>query len=341
MSILKNKRFTLLHLLIFSLLVALLTFGLTDLWETKQHDNKLSSLSGTNSCKVDVKRLNGLKYIRPIMFEDHQCESEELLGLKQQVSQIIDRYKGTGDVNTASFYLRKCDNSDWTSLNEEEKFRPASLLKVPVLMAILKMNEDNPGFLDTRLKFEQEFTKAKNAAFTSKSIEVGKSYMVKELLVYMIKYSDNNATLLLENNMKLETFQKIFTDFGLPAFNPADKQYLISAKEYSFFMSAIYNAAYLTIKDSELAAELLIQSDFNQGIVKGLPPGTVVAHKFGEAGNDIEKQLHESAIVYLNDEPYLLTIMTKGRDNQKLAALIAEISQVIYFEMQRNAEATM
>lgn len=39
-------------------------------------------------------------------------------------------------------------------------------------------------------------------------------------------------------------------------------------------MKAIYNAAYLTINDSENAAELLTQCDFKDGIVKSLPPGT-------------------------------------------------------------------
>ncbi|MGV3696864.1 serine hydrolase [Flavobacterium sp.] len=338
MKFLKSKKFSLLHLIILSFAIALITFGLTDLWESN-HYKQLGSTNGSQ-CKIDVKRLNGLQYTKPIMFEDDMCESDELSGLKQRVSQIIERYRTSGDVNVASFYLRKCDNSDWTGLNDGERYRPASLLKIPVLMTILKMNEDNPGFLNKKLKFETEFEKMKNVAFTSKSIKLGESYTVKELLSYMIKYSDNNATLLLENNMELKVFRQIFEDFGLPSFNPGEKYY-ISAKEYSYFMSAIYNAAYLTIKDSEFAAELLTQSNFRSGIVKELPEHIKVAHKFGEAGNDQEKQLHESAIVYLNDNPYLLTVMTKGRDNQKLSELISEISQAIYLEMQNSAAAVM
>jgi beta-lactamase class A len=340
MNILRNRKFTLLHVLIFSVVAAIATFSLTDYRQAKNNNGHANIGSATTQCKNDITRLGGLKFIKPIMFEDDACESDELSGLKQKVSLIINRYQSSGDINTASFYLRKCDNSDWTSFNDEERYRPASLLKVPVLMTILKMNEDNPGFLNKSLKFETEFEKTKNIAYLSKSIELGKSYTVKELLIYMIKYSDNNATLLLENNMELGMFQKIFEDFGLPVFNPKDK-YFITAKEYSYFMSAIYNAAYLTIKDSEFAAELLTESNFKEGIVKGLPSGITVAHKFGESGNDVEKQLHESAIVYLNDEPYLLTVMTRGKETQKLAQLIAEISQAVYFELQNNGASTM
>ena len=102
-------------------------------------------------------------------------------------------------------------------------------------------------------------------------------------------------------------------------------------------MRAIYNAAYLTAEDSEYAGELLSQCDFKDGILSGLPPNTRVAHKFGESGNQIVKQLHESAIVYLYNQPYLLTVMTKGNDNKKLSLLIKEISQTVYNDMKNDA----
>jgi beta-lactamase class A len=56
-------------------------------------------------------------------------------------------------------------------------------------------------------------------------------------------------------------------------------------------------------------------------------------HKFGEAGNQFEKQLHETGIIYLNSNPYLLSVMTKGKDNAQLSKLIGEISAAVYLEM--------
>ena len=55
-----------------------------------------------------------------------------------------------------------------------------------------------------------------------------------------------------------------------------------------------------------------------------------MAHKFGESGTPVDKQLHESAIVYLDKKPYLLTVMTKGKDNASLSKLICEISSIVY-----------
>lgn len=327
MSLIKNKRFNIYHLFLFSGVVALATFGLTSFRDS----NKINEqAAGNNSpmCNFHIKRLSGLKYIRPIMFVDEECESDELAGARQQITEIINRYKMTEGVTSASVFIK--NHSGWTSTGDDEKYQPGSLFKVPVLITILKMNEKNPGFLNKVFTYDRQFVIEKNPAYASKSIQFGQSYTVKQLLEYMIKYSDNNATTLLESHMDLDIFKKIFEDFGLTVPKVDDKVYFISAREYSFFMRAIYNACYLTIDDSEYAAELLTQSGFTEGIAKGLPKGIILAHKFGESGDPIEKELHESAIVYSGNNPYLITVMTKGKENKNLSKLIAEISGTVY-----------
>ena len=91
---------------------------------------------------------------------------------------------------------------------------------------------------------------------------------------------------------------------------------------------------------SEIATKLLSQCDFKEGMLAGLPINTKVAHKFGESGTPQEQQLSESAIIYLNDNPYAITIMTKGKDYKQLPQIIKEISNATYQFMQQNAVAT-
>ena len=340
MSPFKTKKFNVYHLLLLSGLVAFATFCITDVWQKNKNTEQASAGSNSQLCKLNVKRLSGLKYIKPIMFADDDCESVNLQAVKQRISEIINRYKTAEGITSTSVYLRDFDNNEWTLINENEKYKPGSLLKVAVLITILKMNEENPGFLNKEILYNQSFAIDKSVAYINKSITIGQKYTVKELLNYMIQYSDNNATALLESNMKISIFKDLFTDLGLETPNEYSKEYLMTVNQYSYFMRAIYNAAYLTIKESEYAAEFLTKCEFKDGIIKGLPQGTLVAHKFGESGDLSEKQLHESAIVYLDGTTYLLTIMTKGKDNQKLLKLIAEISQAVYLEMH-NGEASV
>ena len=288
------------------------------------------------SCNYEVQRINGYQYIRPILFVDDKCQSDNLLPMKETVVSLIDNFKKSGTVNAASVYLRDISLNEWFAINDEESYKPGSLLKVPELITFLKMNEKQPGLLDRKITYSRAFDLKKKGLYLSKSIEVGHTYTIRELLTYMITYSDNNATQLLNDIIDVPTFQKTFTDLGLEAPDWNSSDYPITAKHYSMFLRALYNGCYLSSKDSEFATELLTHCDFKNGILNGLPSNTKIAHKFGEAGMATEQQLHESAIIYLQNKTYILTVMTRGTNPQKLPAVLSQISNVVYQAMSEN-----
>jgi beta-lactamase class A len=331
MSPILSKKLSIFYTLLLVVVSCIATFVITSFIKKNKNEvtNQEVSEAG-NSCKYKVKRLDGYSYIKPIMFVDDECEGDNLATSKQEINEIIENYKMMQGVISASVYIRDYNNGTWTTVNDELQYEPGSLFKVPILIAYLKMNEEKPGTLDKELSFEQPFAIDKNVAFHSKSIQLGHKYKIRELLKYMISYSDNNATALLNNNLKADVLTKLFADLNLEIPDIKAQHYYFTAKQYSLFMRALYNASYLSIDDSEFAAELLGTCDFKDGIVSGLPNGTKIAHKFGESGTPIEMQLHESAIVYIKDKPYLLTVMTKGKDNKTLAKLIGEISAIVY-----------
>jgi beta-lactamase class A len=316
------------------LILGTLTILATNKYDSYINDKKIEDLvSNTSSCDYTVKRLKGYNFINPLLFVDNSCESEVLNSIKQSLNNYIDTNKKTGDLIVASVYLKEFESNNWMAINENEKYNPGSLLKVPELITFLKMNEENPGLLNKEILFDHYEISDKKPVFLSKSIKIGHKYTIRQLLDYMIAYSDNNATILLNNNINLTTFKKVFTDIGLEAPDWKSGNYPISASDYSLFMRALYNGALLDFNDSEFATKLLSKCDFKDGIVKGLPANTKIVHKFGESGNANEKQLHESAIVYLNGKSYLLTIMTKGKDNKKLAEIISHISTLVFQDM--------
>ena len=296
-------------------------------------EKTLEAASGKTSetCLFDIKRLGGYDYIRPFLYADRPCQSEKLLPVKNQIENLINNYKLSGTINSASVYLRRLNQGEWISAGDAETFNPGSLLKVPELITFFKMNEKTPGLLDRKISYSTPLNIPKKVIFTSKSIELGKTYTIRELLYYMIAYSDNNATMLLNQRMDIGIFQKIFTDLGLPKPDLTQTDIPITAKDYSYFMRVLYSASYLNTEDSEYCTELLSHSDFVQGMLKGLPKDTKAAHKFGEAGDGINAYFSESGIIYIHNSPYLLTVMTKGKDNTILPVVISDISQKIYY----------
>ncbi len=85
---------------------------------------------------------------------------------------------------------------------------------------------------------------------------------------------------------------------------------------------------------SSRALELLTKTAFNDGLRAGVPENIEVAHKFGERilPNNIQ-QLHDCGIVYIPNKPYLLCIMTRGKDMHTLQGVIEEISSSVYAEV--------
>lgn len=286
------------------------------------------ALIETNPGHYKMGRLDGYKLIKPLMYAEQAEESTKYSDIKSQLTNYIDQLKNSQKLISASIYLKDFDQGEWMCINDTETYYPGSLIKVPGLISYLKMAEKNPQLLNKKLVFNSNGRSIPNQTFNSRQIQPGKEYTIRELLKYMISYSDNNATYLLNKNVDMAVFQKLFTDLNIPKFTKNNS--VITAKNFSIFLNVLFNASYLNRENSEFAVELLKECDFKLGMVKGLPLNTVVAHKFGEMGDDITRQLHESGLIYIHNTPYLLTIMTKGYDVKELPEIISTMSKMVY-----------
>lgn len=285
-----------------------------------------------DNCEYTISRLEGFKYTQPVYMAEPKFESQAFTGLKTSISDMLESYKAAGDLQYASVYVKDLNTNDWMDLNPEAQYHPGSLFKIITMTTLLKMAESNMSILDREVVYDEPMTPP-TQTFNSRAIEPGHKYKVKELIYYMIVYSDNNATMLLHKYMDVDLFQKIFTDLGLPKPDVHNNAYTLPVKEYSRFVSVLYDGSYLSIPSCEFAISLLCDSDFGLGVTKELPKTLRVAHKFGEAGHPGDREIHESAIVYLHGRPYLITIMTRGKEAVKLAEIIAHISKMTYDHM--------
>lgn len=277
-------------------------------------------------------RMNGFKLTNPLLLTAGGEESKRLRGIKIDLTSFIQDKKNSGEINSASVFLKSLDDDEWTCINDDEVYVAGSLMKIPTLMTFLKESEFKRGLLEKKIFYDQVPGDMSIQTFNTGSIETGKSYTIKELLEYMITRSDNHATMLLDKNLSFTQLNSMFEDLDLPTVNYDSRFYFVTASQYSRFLQVLYDATYLSAANSSFAMELLTHSTFTTGIAAGVPKGTKVARKFGEAGSDIpgESQLHESGIVFLDDQPYLITVMTKGMNVQKLPEVIAEISRRVY-----------
>jgi beta-lactamase class A len=260
--------------------------------------------------------------------------SSSLDDLRATLGGVIDSATAGGKVDAASVYFTQLDTGEWTEIDSDDGYVPASLMKVPVLMAYLKDAEQNPNLLLRQVTIETDPVpdEQQDIPPTSRVI-VGQIYTIEQLLRLMTSYSDNRALVLLMHSVNPTTLGAVLGELGIPIPAPAGG-YTITPRLYSRLFRILYNATYLSDEMSERALAMLGASDYGDGIVAGVDKGTRVAHKFGEANikrsdRSPGHELHDCGIVY-TDRPYLLCVMTRGGDVRELARLNADISRAAF-----------
>lgn len=282
------------------------------------------------------------RFTNPLLDCDIAAETlgdAHLRPFKRKLKEIIDGRIAAGDTTHVSVFVRHLDSGSSFGINSKELFAPASLLKVPLMMAWLKRAERNPAVLMQKFTFDgrRDLT-ATQSVKPRETLRPGVAYTVDDLLYRMLAYSDNNAWWLLLTNIDTKELDAIVADLDVnfdPAKAAGDS---ISVRAFSSFFRVLYNATYLNREMSEKALEYLSHMDFRDGIIAGVPIGVPVASKFGERTleNSGVRELHEFGIVYHPKGPYLIGIMTKGNDFGRLVTVLRDISFEVYGEMERQ-----
>jgi len=285
-------------------------------------------------------RLAGYQLINPLL----ECEGgdaaiggQELQSFKYKLTSFITDRKKDNWASHVSVYFRDMNNGLAIGIDDKEKFAPASLLKVPLMIAYLKWAEANPGLLTKKIAFSgMPDQSSMQTVKPIRSLQLGKSYTIDELLFSMIAYSDNNAYFLLFANIPVDVLHNVYTDLGLEVPRVREAKDFMSVSEYSAFYRILFNASYLNKDMSEKALAYLTEVDFKDGMVAGLSQGIVAAQKFGETtmGKQQEiKQMHDCGIVYYPGHPYLLCVMTRGESFAHLDDILRGISRIVYSEV--------
>lgn len=268
-------------------------------------------------------------FISPLLNckESDALQNSKNIDIESGLNSLIKNKLRNSWVNHVSVYFRDLNNWYRFGINEKETFTPASLTKVPTLIAVLKRSESENWFLDQSVKFSLPNIDY-NVHYKPKlEIESNKIYTIRDLLGYMIKYSDNNATQILRNILWRERFANTYKDLWVVS-NQSNE---IQVIDYASFFRILFNASYLNKDNSEYALDLLTQVDFNNWIVAWVPSEVAVSHKFGEYSlNEDSKQIHDCGIVYYSKHPYLICVMTRWNSYDNLEKMISDVSKSIF-----------
>jgi len=292
---------------------------------------KVPEQGNNNSLSIVRETNNKEEFIKPLLLAEVNAESPRFALLKAEMNKFIEQRKKKGDVQSISIYLRDLNSTSWTDIGDSTEYYPGSLMKVPILIYFLRQEQTFPGTLKKEYFYEKPTGQFPVQTFLGDSILPGRSYSIAKLLWYMITQSDNNATVLLSSHIDFGSYQQIFKDLNIPCDDLSSSQYMITPRQYSKFFRILYSSTYLSKDLSNYALKLLTECNFKSGLVKDLPAGLVVAHKFGERGViGHAMDFSESGIIYSNSQPYLIVIMTRGNDVRQLSTVVRDLSIEIF-----------
>ena len=245
-----------------------------------------------------------------------------------------------------SVAYRTLDGREEWMHGADRAFHAASTMKVPVMVELFRQEAGGLLSLSDEVAIRNEFKSVVDGSSYSMNFgddsddtvyrNVGKSMTLEALNVLMITVSSNFAANLLIDRLGVRNVRATVEAMGAHGLEvrrgvedqKAFDQGIINeatARSLLVVLNAIAHGQAVSETASARMVEVLAAQRFNDGIPKGLPRGTRVAHKTGT----ITKVHHDAAIVY-GTNPCVLVVLTQGIEKEADSdALIARITRAL------------
>ncbi|HSW96748.1 MAG TPA: serine hydrolase [Candidatus Saccharimonadales bacterium] len=256
------------------------------------------------------------------------CKNAKTDFIVRKLQRKIIRSIRRGTATHISIFYKDLDCNISFEINGKEMYAPASLMKVPTLLAYYKQLELRSNISSNKLMFDKNLFRSTEYFPPKKAVQIGKTYEMDDLVKRMIMYSDNQAAELVMFALGETYLNQSDAALGLPTTYTSEN--FMTVNKIGKIFETLYDSSYLNQQNSEAALQLLSKTDFHYGIVAGVPKKVIISHKFGERENSEGVQLHDCGIVYVPKHPYIFCIMTKGKDMKVLMNVIKNISKTFY-----------
>jgi hypothetical protein len=260
--------------------------------------------------------------------------------LQLKVAGIVAQAEKGKDVQEASVYFQDLDAGTWLALNSNMTFSPGKLLKIPILISYYKLAESDSGVLEKSLQVPDSLVKTEDlySSIQGQGLVPGGSYTINDLLERMVTESDDNAAILLFQNINKNSLNEIFSELGIDFTEDIGTRDFISLKRYSLFFRLLYRASYLTPEYSQKALDLLAKNASQSLLEVSLPQALTFVNRTGARNyskNNVNYvETYECDIVYFkNHHDYLLCAAADAKSLDATKTLFDSIGKAIYSDM--------
>jgi len=257
------------------------------------------------------------------------AQGPDLLTTVQPIREELNTLFQQEWLKFTSFYFEYINTGANISINSDVRILPASLIKVPLAMAVMKKIEKGEWQLYNELMMMKEDRDSWWGDVYMK-YPIGAPITIRDLLEEMLLTSDNTAYRILYRNLSLDEVRDVFISLGLDDF--FDQEWKITAKEYTRLLRSLYTANYLNPEHSQFLLDILTRTEYDDYLWQWIPDNAQFAHKIGE--NESKTVILDAWVVYIGTRIYLLSMAMDYEQEwltrQKALDLFGRVSKMVY-----------
>jgi len=239
--------------------------------------------------------------------------------LRLALREYVGRFDGNAGV-----YFEYLPSGVSVGVNDQMEVRLASLIKVPIVMAVYKQIEGGSMVENQTLTVSSEDLSAGFGDLWKRGTGVQVTLM--EAVRMSLVDSDNTAARILRVALPDGEVEKVFDSLDIFV-NQLGQVPFVTPKGYSSILRSLYLSSYLARESSNEILELLTRTKFSDLLPAGVDDKVKVAHKIGVFESD--GVWSDCGIVYVPDRPYILCVMSRASKNEA-GDIIREVSRMVY-----------
>lgn len=206
-------------------------------------------------------------------------------------------------------------------LLESETFIAASLMKLPVILALYKEVERGVLSLDSTHVLAQ--ADKRSGAGSMQYKPAGTTFTYGQMVKLMGQQSDNTAFVVFRKILGDENIQTVIDNLGMVGTSVAKNE--TTPADIGLFFRKLYGSNIVTREHRDEILSFLTKTAFEDRIPAGVPADVRVAHKIGS-----EVGVFSDAGIVFTDRPFVLVIMSKNAKELEAKTALPEITKAVW-----------
>lgn len=261
---------------------------------------------------------------------------EELIS---KVQKLIKPSKGTWGI-----VLEDLNSGDKWEYNEQELFYAASVIKVPIMVAVFRAVERlELSLSDLIILDKDEYV---GGSGVLQHLTPGTSLPLSDIILLMIIQSDNTATNLLIDLVGVENIQQTMKEAGMEHSTFYNKLMLskpnphgtnrIAAKDVGILLTKMAQGEIVSEQASKQMIEIMKKQQMRDCLPEKLPSpysnfdNGMPAWELANKGGWIPGTRHDVGIFFVGDRKLVATVLSEKEDDVLAKRILSQIGYEIY-----------